>query len=330
MEVEQSSAPDGTNDTFLRAFHQYVRNLPEKKNKKSVLSRLDLSDPPTPDSIHQAMRTVEARHAQKPSVRMMKRILGPVISAMKDYYGVLDTITQADPTPGMVVWGALKIVIDGLGRFVELFDKIKSEVMSLTTLLTRLALYEHLYGESSEMQEHLFRSYVNIFRFWCRVDKECNRCALNTLLRATASFSLKKLQSIVSDLKENADDIDKLVPIIEGQYAGIERGEARIERIENQKERIENSGWRKQMLNDQILSWLGAKSFNETTFTKHQNNLSVVGSGGTCDWLFEEPDFQNWLNGKSTKPVLWLHAGPGTGKSILCSQAYKYAEAAAF
>ena len=38
-------------------------------------------------------------------------------------------------------------------------------------------LYEDLYGESSLMQQHLFMSYKNVFRFWSRVDKECDRCS---------------------------------------------------------------------------------------------------------------------------------------------------------
>ena len=310
----------------MDAFQKYIRDLPEKKNQKSVLSRLDLNDPPTPESIQASMGRMEAKHAQKPSVRIMKRVLAPVITAMKDYYGVLDTLTQADPTPGMIVWGTLKIVIDGLGRFIDLFDKIKTELMSLTTQLRRMTLYEELYGESKDMQEHLFRSYTNVFRFWCRVEKECNRCSLNTLLRASASFSIKKLQGIVNDLKGNADEIDKLVPIVEGQYAGLEREEARLERIENKKERDEGSEWRKQMQSDRIVSWLSGQAINESTLTRHQNNLDVISGETTCDWLFRETMFQEWIDGTSTKPIIWLYAGPGSGKSVLCSHAYKYVE----
>lgn len=311
---------------FTDAFHQYIRDLPEKKNKKSVLSRLDLSDSPTPQSIQESMRQIEARHGHKPSVRIMKRVLAPVIMAMKEYYGVLDTITQADPTPGMIVWGVLKIVIDGLGRFIDLFDKIKAELMSLTTQLRRMTLYDYLYGESKDMQEYLFRSYTNVFRFWCRVDKECNRCSLSTLLQASTSFSLKKLQSIVQDLKDNADEIDKLVHIIEGQHASAEREEAGLERDENKKERDEGGEWRKQMQSDRIVSWLGGQAFNESTLTRHQNNLDVISAGTTCDWLFEETMFLEWIDGTSAKPIIWLFAGPGSGKSVLCSHAYQYVE----
>lgn len=34
--------------------------------------------------------------------------------------------------------------------------------------------HEDLYGDSEEMQNLIFRSYVNIIRFWHRVYKECS------------------------------------------------------------------------------------------------------------------------------------------------------------
>ena len=63
----------------------------------------------------------------------------------------------------------------GLGRFIDLFDNIKDEVSEMTTQLKRLTMYEDLYGRSVDMQDQLFKSYQNVFRFWCRVDKECSR-----------------------------------------------------------------------------------------------------------------------------------------------------------
>ena len=257
----------------------------------------------------------------------MKRVLGPVVVVLKDYYGVFDTLSQADQTPGCVFWGVLKVAIDGLSRFIDLIDKIKSEVLSLSAQLRRLTLYEELYGQSLDMQELLFSSYKNVFRFWCRVDKECSRCGLNTLLRASASFSIKKLQAIVDDLKEDADQIDKLAAILEGQYAGTERMEASLERHENRKERDEGSAWRKQMQSDRIRSWLSGQTIYESTLHRHRNNLDVHrGATGspTCEWLFRDPQFHDWIEGTSSKPIFWLFAGPGSGKSVLCSHALEY------
>ncbi len=253
--------------------------------------------------------------------------MGPVVLVLKDYYGVFDTLSQADQTPGCVLWGVLKVAIDGLSRFIGLIDKIKAEVLSFSAQLRRLTLYEELYGQSLDMQELLFSSYKNVFRFWCRVDKECSRCGLNTLLRASTSFSINKLQAIVDDLKEDADQIDKVAAILEGQYAGTERIEASLERYENKKERDEGSAWRKQMQSDRIRSWLGGQTINESTLHRHRNNLDVnqcsTGSS-TSEWLFIDSQFQDWIKGTSSKPILWLFAGPGAGKSVLCSYAFEY------
>ena len=292
-----------------------------------MLARIDLNNPPTPEDIQELLRQTESRHAQKQSVKIMKRVLGPFVSVLKDYYGVLDTLSQADQTPGCVLWGVLKVAIDGLSRFIDLIDKIKAEVLSLSAQLRRLTLYEELYGQSRDMQELLFNSYKNVFRFWCRVDKECSRCGLNALLRASTSFSIKKLQAIIDDLKEDADQIEKLAAILEGQYAGTARMEAGLERYENKKERDEGSAWRKQMQSDRIRSWLGGQTINESTLHRHRNNLDIdpypTGSP-TCEWLFKDSQFQDWINGTSSKPILWLFAGPGSGKSVLCSHAFEY------
>lgn len=312
---------------FENAFYDYIRNLPEKKSKRSMLARIDLNNPPTPEDIQESLRQIESRHAQKPSVKMIKRVLGPIVSVLKDYYGVFDTLSQADPTPGCVLWGVLKVAIDGLSRFVDLIDKIKAEVLSLSAQLRRLTLYEELYGQSLDMQELLFSSYKNIFRFWCRVDKECSRCGLNTLLRASTSFSIKKLQAIVDDVKEDADQIEKVAAIIEGQYADKERIEASLERYENRKERDEGSAWRKQMQSDRIRSWLGGQTINEATVHRHRNNLDIYRhptEPPTCEWLFDDSQFQDWIKGTSSKPIFWLFAGPGSGKSVLCSHAVEH------
>lgn len=292
-----------------------------------MLARIDLSNPPTPDDVRESLRQIETRHAQRPSVKLIKRVLGPIVAVLKDYYGVFDTLSQADSTPGCVFWGVLKVAIDGLSRFIDLIDKIKAEVLSLSAQLRRLTLYEELYGQSLDMQELLFSSYKNVFRFWCRVDKECSRCGLNTLMRASTSFSIKKLQTIVDDLKENADQIEKVAAIIEGQYAGKERIEASFERLENRKERDEDSAWRKQMQSDRIRTWLGSHTINESTLHRHRNNLDISRhptASSECEWLFDDSQFQDWIQGASSKPILWLFAGPGSGKSVLCSHAVEY------
>jgi len=76
----------------VEAFHEYLQHLSEKKAKRSILSRIHIDDPPTPEDIQESMRQIQLQHAQKPSVKIMKKVLGPMVTVLKDYYGIIDTL----------------------------------------------------------------------------------------------------------------------------------------------------------------------------------------------------------------------------------------------
>ena len=189
------------------------------------------------------MLQVERDAADKASTRRMKRILSPIFTVFQDYQRVVDTLASADPMPTALIWGALRIVVEGMGRYVRLFDTIKDELAQLSDLVERLGLQEELYGKSKNMQELLCRTYINILKFWHRVDKECARCNWNLLIRASASFSKAKLQTILDQIEHDADAVDKLASLVEGRLARGEREDAEKERlaagIEREESRIE-------------------------------------------------------------------------------------------
>jgi len=55
-----------------------------------------------------------------------------------------------------------------------------------------------------------------------------------------------------------------------------------------------------------ILNWI-----SPLTFWAKQNDVLSRKQEGTCEWFFETPGFQSWLNGD--EPTLWC---PGIRKSI--------------
>ena len=78
--------------------------------------------------------------------------------------------------PTCVIWGCLQVVIEISKRFITLYDEIKDQLRSLESHLNRLTGWEELFGEHSKLQEALVHSYINVIRFWRRVEKECKRC----------------------------------------------------------------------------------------------------------------------------------------------------------
>lgn len=75
--------------------------------------------------------------------------------------------------------------------------------------------------------------------------------------RGAFSFNIRKLQSIVSQMEFDANQIEKLAPIVEARKArgeredaARERCEAGIEREEARAERLESAKWRETQQND--------------------------------------------------------------------------------
>lgn len=104
------------------------------------------------------------------------------------------------------------------------------------------------------------------------------------MLRATTSFSTKKLQNVIDDLTSEVEKIDKLTPIVEGRIARgeredseRERKEAKIDREENRIERKENAEFRHTSQQGWILSITSHVVTNNVTNRKAlQRDLCVV------------------------------------------------------
>ncbi|KAJ7893827.1 hypothetical protein B0H14DRAFT_3125690, partial [Mycena olivaceomarginata] len=177
---------DNTESAFRRALHEYMKTLSARTQKQSFILSCSLAGTPiTPEAIHASIQGIEQRHSERPGLKVLRRILGPVIEVLKGHDSILGTLASVDPMPSAIVWGGLKIIIDGVHRFLNLFETIKKELEMLTIQLNHINEYHYLYGNCDKLQELFCNSFINMLRFWSRVDKECNRRSFATgLLKA--------------------------------------------------------------------------------------------------------------------------------------------------
>ncbi|KAL4998078.1 hypothetical protein BDV10DRAFT_185687 [Aspergillus recurvatus] len=161
--------------TFEKAFTAYLASLSDKKNtKRMIFDGMTASGPVNAEWIQDFIKETEERMSQKTTMRLFDRILRPAVTAIRQYYGIIDTMCQANPFPAAIIWGALKIIFDCADRFSSLFETIQQQVHDLTFHLERINYFDELYKDSS-MQSLLCRSYITVLRFWARVRKECER-----------------------------------------------------------------------------------------------------------------------------------------------------------
>lgn len=209
-----STASGPPDSPFARAVDQYIQSRRAKSKAPSFIDDLQQQRNEgkilDQKAVKLAMMQLEKDATDKTSARVARNTLNPVIRCLSDYSSIVDVLVQADPMPTALIWGALKAVIQASSRFLELYDKIKEQLIQLSIHIETLILFEEEFGESSTMQDLMQTSYFHIIRFWHRVEKECRRQTANRLARATFSFSISKINGIIDDIKRVAEAIGLL------------------------------------------------------------------------------------------------------------------------
>ncbi len=78
---------------FEDAFMQYIHTLPEKTKKREfITSCLHTNNPNTPEALFECIKEIETIHSQKTSVKLIRNILKPIVSELKSFYNIIDTL----------------------------------------------------------------------------------------------------------------------------------------------------------------------------------------------------------------------------------------------
>ncbi|KAL3486886.1 hypothetical protein BJX62DRAFT_246493 [Aspergillus germanicus] len=335
-----SPAPTSARSAFSRALDEYIKSRPAKSKTPQFIQTLQEQQQAgqTLDGtvIKKEIVQLERNATDRKAAQVARKVLKPVVDMLSAYTGVLDTLVQVDPMPTAVIWGTLRAVIQSSSRFLRLYEEISEQIEALRTHIETLTGYEELFGDSSAMRELLEASYVGIFRFWRRVEKECNRSVANRMLRAVGPFSTTKLDEIIGGIGKTADDMSRLIPIVkervdrnerenaaeERRLAGIAREDQRLLFQMYEEDLRKRNEERKQQRQKDVRDWLrcGDSLLNESNF-RHQDYKHRARSPGTCEWLLEDEMWKNWVDVKKSASQLSIRAAPGVGKSVLAAYA---------
>ncbi|KAG0704006.1 hypothetical protein DFH29DRAFT_1068311 [Suillus ampliporus] len=329
---------DGSSETtpFQRAWEEYIAQLSPKKKQRRFLMNCaravqERSSGSPASVINDAISAAEKKHSMQTSRRIIRKYIDPVVNVLSDFDAIISTLISADPMPTAIIWGSLKVIIDGLSRFSNLFETIKNELRSLRDQLEHITDHENLYGKDERMQKLLCQSYFNIIRFWHRVDKECDNCGF-ALLKTVTPFSTKKLNSIIGDMQGDSQEISKRANMLQAMELRGEQGENAIARQEaaDERRRAEDERRAQREFREErkreapgdrfnnLCSLLSSRDSNAPNFLRRDKHLKSH-LPGTCEWLLDHPDFVAWSGDTSPSPILWIHGPPGSGKSTLCS-----------
>ncbi|KAI0046457.1 hypothetical protein FA95DRAFT_1371839 [Auriscalpium vulgare] len=305
---------------FDRALDEYFKGLPAESKKSKFIEHCLNSDAKGPEAINDLIQKEKAKNTLSgPVSRLFQRIT----HALKDYSEVIGQIVSVQPIPAAIIWGALKIIVEGAARWRDMLDTIKTGLRTLTDQINRLTDYENLYSTSSErLRETLVRFFKHMIDFWYRVHKECHRTRLSTIGHSMTSSASQKLSGIVEDIEYDVTSILQEADICQAKMM-------KDEAEKSQEDRIVRSDWRNKqnaVNHVQLCQLVRAHLTTEMSGTNlkyHEHKLQHQ-QEGTCSWLLNNRDYAAWKNPNCPEQRhLCLSGRLGCGKSMLSSFAIR-------
>jgi hypothetical protein len=121
-------------NAFADAISQFIEELRDEEDKKSrfykevmvTACQLRLSPEPSDQSLISAddlsrfVKELESQHRKKSFTRRVFKSLQPLVDGLLQYTNAVDTMIQADPTAGALIYGGAKLVLQVCGDLLLL------------------------------------------------------------------------------------------------------------------------------------------------------------------------------------------------------------------
>lgn len=243
------------------------------------------------------------RMKKRPLLRAMQMVVAP----FEAWGDLISGVAAAAFPPASSIMGAMLLLVRGARKVSEAFDSITDLFDKLGNFALRLDSYKGV-PLSEGMKVIIVQVMVNFLRV-CAASQKClSRGSLRTRLSKWAKNIFvddTSISSLLSELEEltsqehlmvSAHSLNLTHRVLQNTEELLERDDRKADR--DQLERVKVS--------------LNPVSASGQVFSSINANR-IPGSGS---WI--EDRIQSWWRG--SQPLLWLHGGPGVGKSHLASK----------
>lgn len=243
------------------------------------------------------------RMKKRPLLHAMQIILAPF-----EHWGdLLAGVASAAFPPASSIMGAMMLLVRGARRVSESFDMLMDLFHKLGHFALRLDSYKGV-SLSEGMKTIIVQVLVNFLRVCAASQKLLRRGSLRARLTKWTKNVLVEdtsIRSLLDELEELTSQEHKMVSAhaLDLTHQALRSTAELLERDDNRNERDRL---------DKVKKALDPVSASGRVFSSLNENR-IPGSGS---WI--EDRIRSWW--QSPDPLLWIHGGPGVGKSYLASK----------
>lgn len=250
----------------------------------------------------------------------MRDIAGKLIGWLDTFKLVGDIMVNFDPVHAALPWAGVRFLLQAAVGEHEQMGELLLIIEKVSCLIKRGEVYEKLYQpgpmfDDKALQgfhEEMVRLYVLILR---KLTSICQLLVKSTVKRTAHSpFKPGEVSGLLRHFDRVGDDVEVAIKNCE-----LSRS---IQADTEHKSLLESVRGHILRTDESILAMLEVIEVNEQlkildSFSSvkcgfHHVTISTKRVKGTCEWIFQELGYQEWLN-ESASTILWLH---GNGKNI--------------
>ncbi|KAI1324467.1 hypothetical protein F5Y16DRAFT_402432 [Xylariaceae sp. FL0255] len=338
---------------FEQALQQYQKHviLPASKSDQRLFQRATLKD-----ALDEIKRAEEKCLKESQTRKVIGRIQH-FFQILDRYGNIIDTAIQFDPTPSSLVWGGLKLVCKVAGDYAAYFTALVQMIDDIANHFPRLEDYEKLFPED-RLRNVILSAYSHILSFLAMANRTFSTCGFKILIKSLWKPLHREVEKSKAALAGIMQLADAEVHAISASYAHEERISQHDERKQSSLERSAQGGERAAQAKERALQMAERTSQNEERFRAEEardeerrrnaeqqrqaaeqlryevmswlaraeapdvymNALSKHAEAPeSCSWIYKETEYRQWMQDCQKVNALWIHSGPGTGKTILAS-----------
>ncbi|KAJ7253580.1 hypothetical protein C8J57DRAFT_1519310 [Mycena rebaudengoi] len=292
------------------------------------MAQLDPSDALWLQSIEQTswetvivdLDALNQSHKESSTTRKFLSRIKSFVNSLQPFFSSVDILVSANQQIAGIVWGTLKLIIQMTHNFTNYFSVLSDTLETISVELPFLQDYvDILYPDSPTIQKAVGVVCEDVLSVFLAV----HRVFVNQKGHLRSSFSIN-LQPFRQNLNDITSHLEKHRKIVQSHVEHAERLLSKQDRDKAAETRadLELKYHTDRQREAEITFYTRVEKFQTLLaaphcWEKHENTLKIY-KQPKC-WILDTPQYSEWSRDSAGPGLLWCHAKPGAGKTVLSS-----------
>ncbi|KAK6354415.1 hypothetical protein TWF730_008821 [Orbilia blumenaviensis] len=295
--------------------------LQEFTNGLSLEDRQNLPANPGLKDIVNFISDANRLSAKGKSRRYGERIQ-PFLEALRQFTGTVDVMVQSNPEIASLVWGTVKFFMTIAIAHHAYFESVCNNLERIGKLCPLIERFNALLPDP-DLQDAVCEFYSIIVKLFTKLLPVLRKKGLKSYFKATIGSLKGEFRDFEAQLERHQGYVDGYIKLASERSHHHQRqlnAHFRSQVIDYTTQDVVR--WNEsltlwlflctELRRDLLLEKITGYNFHDLYF----RHLSKAHSG-TGNWIFSFRDFEIWESKSFSKPILWCHGIPGSGKSVL-------------